>query len=81
MDQFLNILKIQDVIDSDILPALNSKINDMRLEAANYITSLYKFDITENNVNENSIIKDINLFRKLLVQLCALTNDSLQSVR
>lgn len=81
LDQFLNILKIQDVIDSDILPALNSKINDMRLEAANYITSLYKFDITENNVNENSIIKDINLFRKLLVQLCALTNDSLQSVR
>lgn len=67
LDQFLNILKIQDVIDSDILPALNSKINDMRLEAANYISSLYKFDITENNVNENSIIKDTNLFRKLLV--------------
>ena len=77
LDQFLNILKIQDVIDSDILPALNSKINDMRLEAANYISSLYKFDITENNVNENSIIKDVNLFRKLLVQLCALTNDQL----
>lgn len=55
------------MIDSDILPALNSKINDMRLEAANYINSLYRFDITENNVNENSIIKDVNLFRKLLV--------------
>ena len=60
-------MKIQEVIDSDILPALNSKINDMRLEAANYINSLYRFDITENNVNENSIIKDVNLFRKLLV--------------
>ena len=77
LDEFLNILKVQDVIDSDILPGLSSKINDMRLETANYVGSLYKFDITENSVNENSIIKDINLFRKLLNQLCALTNDQL----
>ncbi|CAL6089070.1 Conserved_hypothetical protein [Hexamita inflata] len=73
LQEFIGPIKLQELVDSDIIPGLQKA--ETRMEAAIFIRNALYFD-QFNKPKIESIIRDLTIFKKLILQLVQVTNDS-----